>query len=530
VPAGVGSNQLILLGLPTCAGGGERAGDPTPAIRPGGTPPPERRYAAASPVWPSLLAAAASLLTAWLTWRRSRAPGLRAFVALCLCTAWWSLFHALGAWADEPLAQASFAKAEALGMVAAPLVWLAFAVTYAGRGGWLRRPGAALLPLAAALALALGWMSVCGPVFAVAGAAFALWSLTTSPRRAGQMVGLVLGSLVVLGGYALDRPEVTALAGIPSVPAAFTLAAVVFGVSLFRPRLLHVVPVARSLVVEGLSDGVIVLDGQDRIVDCNAAAEAVLAQPAATLLGSPAHKVLPPSLAACLEPGAKTQAEIVVDGRSHECSVTPLGRSSVASEGRVLLLRDATARRRAEQELTLARVELQHANAELQHLVHTDPLTGLRSRRFFLERLAEEIVRTRRHRQPLSLLMIDLDHFKNINDRWGHVTGDQILATVAALVRSVKRETDLAGRLGGEEFALMLPATDTGGARLVAERLIARLRAEPYDSEDGTRFSVTASMGVASLEAEVASGDALVASAVRALHRAKEEGRDRVAC
>ena len=481
---------------------------------------------------PSLLAAAVSLVSAGLTWRRSRAPGLRAFLVLCVATAWWSVFHAFDR--DTP----AVFQAEYLGLVAAPLAWLAFTTAYAGRGGWLRHPAAGLLLVPAVAALLIVWAGGArGPTWAAidayrhlaafAGAAMALWSLTQGPRPASQKAGLLAAALLIVVGHVLDLRAVRLPAGIEPLPAAYALAAAA-GIALFRPRLLHLVPVARSLVVEGLADGVIVLDGDDHIVDCNSAAEALLSQPAAGLLGSPARRVLVSSLAACLEPGVATRAELLAAGRAYEASVTPLGRSSVAPEGRVILLRDVTELRRAEQELTLARVELQHANAELQHLSHTDPLTGLRSRRFFLDRLAEEVARSRRHHHPLSLLMIDLDRFKRVNERWGHVTGDLILATVAALMRSVKRETDLAGRLGGEEFAMMLPATDAPGAHLVADRLAARLRAEPYDGADGTRFSVTASIGLATLGGEVTTTDGLVAGANRALHQAQEAGGDRV--
>jgi diguanylate cyclase (GGDEF)-like protein len=484
-------------------------------------------------VVPSLLAAAVSLVAAGLTWRRSRAPGLRAFLVLCAATAWWSVFHALDR--DAP----GVAPAEYMGLVAAPLAWLAFTASYAGRGGWLRRPAAGLLLLPAIAAVLLVWaggargpawtaLDACRHLAAFAGAAIALGSLTQGPRPASQKAALLLAALLIAAGHVLEMRAVRLPAGLDPLPAAYALAALA-GIALFRPRLLHLVPVARSLVVEGLADGVIVLDGEDRIVDCNSAAEALLSQPAASLLGSPARRVLVSSLAGCLEPGTATRAELLVGGRAYEASVTALGRSSVAPEGRVMLLREVTELRRAEQELTLARVELQHANAELQHLAHTDPLTGLRSRRFFLDRLAEEVARTRRHQHALSLLMVDLDRFKLVNDRWGHVTGDQILATVAALLRSVKRETDLAGRLGGEEFAMMLPATDAAGAHLVAERLIARLRAEPYDGDDGTRFSVTASIGLATLGGDVTTTDGLMASAGRALHVAQEAGGDRVA-
>jgi diguanylate cyclase (GGDEF)-like protein len=486
-----------------------------------------------------VLAALASLLTAGLTWHRSRTPGLRPFRALCLCTGAWALLRVLELSSGEPSAQAALGRLQHAGLLATALAWLAFAAAYAGlaRGLRPRLVVPALAPALAALVLTASGRT--GPGHALgtgyahlltaAGAAIALSSLTRHPRRGGRVAAVVAGCAMVLGGSALALLEPDLLNGLDPMCAGYAVASVVLGASLFRRRLVELAPVARSLVVEDLPDGVIVLDDQDRIVDCNAAAEALLGQPIASLLGSGAARALPASLSERLGSGGAAPVAIAVAGRNHEATVRPLGRSSVAPEGRVILLRDVTERHHAEQELIVVRAELQRAHAERQQLANTDALTGLCSRRYFLERLGEEVARGRRHGEPLSLLMIDLDGFKQVNERWGHLAGDQVLATVAALARAVKRETDLAGRLGGEELGLMLPATDEAGARRVAERLMARLRAEPYDAADGTRFKVTASIGLAMLSDEHPSGDSLLAGAARALGRAKQGGRDRVA-
>jgi len=164
---------------------------------------------------------------------------------------------------------------------------------------------------------------------------------------------------------------------------------------------------------------------------------------------------------------------------------------------------------------------------ELETLVHTDALTGLYNRRFLDERIAQEVVRAQRYRQALAFVMLDIDHFKRINDVYGHSIGDQGLRLLADLVRAELRLTDVAVRWGGEEFLLMLPATDRDGAARLVERIRAQLRRLPL-SVDGQAIYLQISAGVTELRAEGDSIDAAVERADQALLQAKRTGRDRV--
>ncbi len=171
--------------------------------------------------------------------------------------------------------------------------------------------------------------------------------------------------------------------------------------------------------------------------------------------------------------------------------------------------------------------ELAELNAKLAELSITDDLTGLANRRYFLQRLEEEIRRFRRLGQPMCLVMADLDHFKEVNDRLGHQAGDEALTEFAAHLREGVREVDLVGRYGGEEFALALLDCDLAAGMKVAEKLRGTLRAKtlrpPFDQLGG----ISVSMGVAQLAPEMESRQ-LIALADRALYRAKDLGRDRV--
>ena len=170
-------------------------------------------------------------------------------------------------------------------------------------------------------------------------------------------------------------------------------------------------------------------------------------------------------------------------------------------------------------------------NAHLHGLVKaqavTDELTGLANRRRFMEVVELELKRAERFQSPLGLLLVDLDDFKLVNDRFGHGTGDEVLRALSDVFRESLRDVDLAARLGGEEFAVLLPETDYSGAAGVAERLRASLASLELQAPDGEPFGVTASFGVG-VYPEAQSVDELLRTADAALYRAKAEGKNRV--
>ncbi len=163
-------------------------------------------------------------------------------------------------------------------------------------------------------------------------------------------------------------------------------------------------------------------------------------------------------------------------------------------------------------------------NRELERLNRIDALTGLASRRHLLESVELEMLRFRRARRATALVLLDIDRFKQVNDTQGHSAGDALLQALAQLLRQCVRQTDLPGRLGGDEFCIVLPETSRHGARVVAERIRAQCEATLRAADSG----VTVSLGIAEIDPEYATVEDWLNAADAALYHAKENGRNRV--
>ena len=207
--------------------------------------------------------------------------------------------------------------------------------------------------------------------------------------------------------------------------------------------------------------------------------------------------------------------------------VALIDRHAATSPGRAFLLFAALAGACA---LTVAaavnRTHIEQHEAQLQaalaNMAATDELTGCAVRRVLRQRMEEEITRSIRSKTPLSLLMIDVDQFKSINDTYGHVVGDHVLASIGAVLRKSGRAFDLVGRMGGDEFALLLPDTDVPSAVVVAERIRSDLPA-------AVEVPVTVSIGIGGLDPSMPTAEHLLDHADFALYQVKGAGRDAVA-
>jgi len=192
------------------------------------------------------------------------------------------------------------------------------------------------------------------------------------------------------------------------------------------------------------------------------------------------------------------------------CTLGPVRDEDGSISGLYILVQDVT-------ELALYEKRLIEMNTR-------DPLTEAYNRRHLDARLQEEIDRALRYDRPLSLIMVDIDHFKGINDQWGHTAGDTVLKLLSARITTLVRQVDCFARYGGEEFCCLVPETSAEGAHLLAERFRAIVEAEPFDL-DPESLKVTISLGVAPFIAGD-DGKALISRADRALYQAKHSGRN----
>ena len=339
---------------------------------------------------------------------------------------------------------------------------------------------------------------------------------------------MLLGSAFPWAGHVVYQTGV-GLRGIDFTPLALGISGLFFAYGLSRRYLLDLTRVAYRTVFEGLPDAILVIDTSHRLVDFNPAALRLLPGLSGHLgrPGFPDSLGQAPELASAIgrlsdssDAPASAQVSLEAAGSTthHELRITPIRQGGGPAAGWILRLADVSDQVRAFR--------------QLEELARIDGLTGVANRRHLMDRAHQELARARRYGHPLSLVIMDLDHFKRINDTLGHPVGDQVLKRFASVCTSSLRSVDVFGRVGGEEFAALLPETDKAGAATVAGRLCARIAQEWLMEESGVR-SLTASFGVATLipgdDTTPQNIDSLVAQADAALYRAKAAGRNGVA-
>jgi len=353
---------------------------------------------------------------------------------------------------------------------------------------------------------------------------FAAWALASlffgnllyARRRRERGYGLLLASLLPWTAV------LSYFAGVPADPGPLALAVTGLLFGWFWRRPAATPRITRYSVLQGVREGVLVLDAQNRIVDFNPAARSVISGLARQALGRPAEEVLgdqPELLRQLAAPECRPTELQLPQGRGLRCyqsRLSPLvdGRRRVI--GKVVILCDITRE--------TWRVD------ELQARARMDALTGIFNRRYLLELGRQEVERAKARGRAVSVVLIDLDHFKGVNDTYGHSAGDLVLKSAVKICGAALRSRDLLGRWGGEEFAAILPGAPPDGALAVAERMRAELAGSPVALDESTSVGVTASFGVAGIETAGPghSLEMLLETADRALYRAKNGGRNRV--
>ncbi len=355
-----------------------------------------------------LIAAAVSAAFALFAWRRRSVPGATALALLMLAVAEWSLGYALELGSADLPSQVFWAKVEYLGIVSVSVMWLAFVLQYTGREKWLTRRNGALLAIVPLITLLLVWTNdvhglIWSNIILDTSGSFSVldldrgawyWVNTTysylllflgtlllvralirSPRLyRGQAGALLLGTLAPWMGNALYVSGLSPFPHLDLTPFAFTLTGLAVAWGLFRFRLLDIVPVARDAVIEGMSDGVIVVDMRNRIVDLNPAAQRIIGRSAAEAIGQPAAHILAgqPDLVKHYSDVTEAHAEIVLDEeeaqRTYDLRISPLYDRRGRVTGRLVVLRDITERKRAEEALERRAVQMATLNRIGHHI------------------------------------------------------------------------------------------------------------------------------------------------------------------
>lgn len=512
-----------------------------------------------------LAGAVVSLVLVGIAWERRRAPGAPALIVLLLASVWWLLCYAVpltGMSHDD----ATFLRARLIfpGVVIISPATLAFVLRYTGRVGRMRWPMLALLAIEPAMvvtAVALPslhslfygeWRGAEGQASFRPGPLFwahSLYSYALLAKAAG-----VLLRHYKLGNASSRRqtshiliamflPLVCNLVfllgvlpkGVDPTPLGLVATGAVLSLALLGRGLFDLVSLANRNVGAVITDGMAVLDAERRIVDVNASLWRILG------LARPPHGCL---LLQCAPELDAHVARVGPDQASHELRrgqsqflelrIFAIHDDDAQLSGHLLLVRDITAAKHDALALETVNLELraqllrnEAMQQQLREQVIRDALTGLYNRRFLAEALRREMAQCQRDGGGFALVMLDVDHFKSINDEYGHAFGDAMLQGLGALLLEGSRPSDAPCRYGGEEFAVILSNTSLEPAlRRVDEWRTGFAGMAFHVKDEAVRRTFSA--GVAMYPADGKDEAALLAAADGALYRAKAEGRNRV--
>jgi len=503
---------------------------------------------------PALSAAVA--MSSYLHLReRTRLPGVQALQALAVLVVFWS-GCLLAESAFQDISHRVLAmKLGYTALLLMPVTWIAFAICYTQRQMHLSRLSLNALcfvpVISVSLAVTNQWHHLIwrdsAPLhsigFATLAKSFGPWymvqfvvsavmvtvattilayALAQTTQRAKPVLTVVLAPVLVSGASLFSMSPYNPQPGVDFTSLGFAAAALLVDRGLLRYGALETIPLLRDRVLEKLIEGVVVVNQAGQIIDINSAALTLLGAGRSQLSNARLEAFLDGfALDELMRPGRES-LEVTLSGRTYDVTGSVLDISDPESHI-VLVFRDVTTRRETER-------ALRNAQHQLERLAHTDPLTGLHNRRYFMLRLREEIERSSRHDKCLSVLLFDLDHFKQVNDRYGHEAGDQVLQAVAIAAAKITRVSDVVARIGGEEFALLLPETHREGAMNLAGRLRGAVAAAKIRTAEGRSVSVTASVGVATVHRVPKEPREVLKLADDALYQAKRAGRNAVRC
>lgn len=516
-----------------------------------------------------LVSCLATLLVAVYAFRRQEIPGVLAMGVMILGVSWWTLAYALQLTVEyfptiippvsaDPL---FWFKSVFVGVVLIPPGYLVFVLQYTGYRPRISRRLILMLsvvPVLTLLGIATdpwhdlfldgyrlnhGRLFIGGPLFwfhsaysylliLTADVLLLRFVLTASPMLRKQGLLLLSGALmptvanVLTITHALPPP----FKGLDVSPFGFLLLVGVMFYNIRREGFLTLMPIARSTIVDRIKDGVLVADDHQRLVDFNPAARELFSMPGAALrAGTPILDTLPELVAIASTDDDSDQEVELARGAGRIClSVqrTALRDHRGTQRGHIYVLRDITGLKQVEDDLRHQLDQNESLRQALREEAIRDPLTGLFNRRWLEPTLDRELARAIRDGTPLSLCVLDLDHFKRINDHFGHAVGDTILVALGEEMATGSREMDVACRFGGEEFVLIMPMATAKQAQARVTQLLTRFSQRDFRPDGPGK--VTFSAGIAMVPGYHPDRKALFQAADEALYDAKAAGRNQV--
>ena len=482
-------------------------------------------------------------------WPHRKTPGATTMVWIAVALIFWTAGY-LAEYLNPTLEGKLFTfNISYIGMVTLPVVSLLFAAYFTDNARWINRRMIVMLLIIPAVTLVLQWtkqyhslmyydikLLTDGP-FLIVGKQYGAWfyidwiynwllvitSMVMLLHRLyrpphlffDQAVYIIIAAVVPLAVNAIYVLRLMPGPHVDWTPCAFTVTAIALTLAITRHRFLDIVPVARESAIEMLNEGFLILDDRERIVDMNKAMLFITSATEKELLGQ--H--LPPSILKQLDENERfarneeVKAEVKLDGpgQHHYYIVhsSPLHKSSLRNYGRIMVFNDITERKLVEE--------------AIKQIAYYDPLTGLANRTLFSDRAEMALEECKRHKRKLAILIIDFDKFKEVNDTYGHSTGDQVLKGLSRRISSAVRKVDTVSRLGGDEFVILLPeisGDQTAGQ--VASRIIDMV-SSPYIYDD-KEVLITVSIGISVFPDDATDLDTLIKFADVAMYTAKQHG------
>jgi diguanylate cyclase (GGDEF)-like protein/PAS domain S-box-containing protein len=520
----------------------------------------------------SLLSAILTWIASIATWRRS-GPGALMLSLLLLSMTMWSGFYSTR-WMNISLDSKLFwFNLMYIGVSGLPTLFLLFVLAFTHNDAWLTRRNIFLLSIQPILSTVFFWTNdyhhlfyqsldlvqengflavdfVRGPwywintvySYTIIGIAFLVLSqcaLRWSPLYLNQYRLILIGSFIPWAASAYSEFYFSQWHGLDLAPLMFGLSAIIYVFAIFHTHFMDLIPIARSLLIENMRDGVLVLDLRNRIMDINPAMEGFLGEKISCYLGKNAFEVFQPWMenTDLFLDKTETRLELKVPkdpSRYVDLQVTPLYDRSQSMNGHLMVFRDITESKQVEKRLRYVNdrlqgqlIEIGLLQSKLREQAIRDPLTNIFNRRYLDETLDRELSRAAREDYPVCVIMVDIDHFKRVNDTHGHEAGDLVLKAIAETLSHHCRRGDFACRYGGEEFVVVLPniTLETAYARAEDLRKSLHLLSVPYEEHN---LSVTISMGIACFPENGQTRDAILRAADQAMYAAKEAGRDHI--